>query len=69
LFRSPELLSLTDTHGQRRIDDPADWVYVEIEAAIHPGIRIVPVLIEGARMPDRIDLPAALHWLIIKGSS
>ena len=39
--------------GQRRFDDPEDFVRCEIVEAIDLGIPLVPVLINGARMPPR----------------
>lgn len=49
--------------GRRRLDDPADHHRREIEAAIAQGKRIVPVLVEGARMPAEADLPPSLQPL------
>jgi uncharacterized protein with LGFP repeats len=56
-------LTTADQAGQRRIDDPADFVRLEIEAALTRGIRVIPVLVEGARMPRSADLPASLEAL------
>lgn len=44
----------------RRIDDPKDYVRIEIEAALERGIPIIPVLVDGASMPKEADLPASL---------
>jgi hypothetical protein len=49
--------------GRRRLDDPADHHRCEIEAAITQGKRLVPVLVEGARMPAEAELPLALRPL------
>jgi hypothetical protein len=49
-----------DAHGARRLDDPRDLVRREIEAAITRGTPIIPVLAEGAAMPDRSDLPDSM---------
>src|SRR5690348_16175934 len=40
-----------EENGERRLDDPQDWVRLEIEAAINRGVRVIPVLVDGARMP------------------
>jgi hypothetical protein len=54
---------LPDT-GVRRLDDPDDFVRHEIESAFDaPGVRIVPVLVEGAAMPHRSDLPESIQKL------
>jgi hypothetical protein len=47
----------------RRLDDPQDWVRLEIEAAIKRGVRIIPVLVDGARMPSASELPSSLQGL------
>src|SRR5499433_1679199 len=40
----PRWLTLTDPAGQRRIDDPRDWIRREIAEALSGGLRGVPVL-------------------------
>lgn len=50
-------LSVTDETGRRRLDAPNDYVRTEIAAAIRLGIRVVPVVFGGARLPYREDLP------------
>jgi hypothetical protein len=47
--------------GRRRLDDPNDYVRLEIEAALRREIRVVPVLVEGAKMPSAKDLPESLE--------
>ena len=49
--------------GQRRIDDPQDWVAHEIAVGLHRNIVVIPVLVDEARMPDREDLPPHLTAL------
>ncbi len=49
--------------GERRLDDPDDWVRVEIETALDRGIRVIPVLVDGAKMPSKQQLPDALARL------
>jgi hypothetical protein len=49
--------------GSRRIDDPEDWVRVEIETAISRGSRVIPVLVHGAKMPSAEELPKSLRSL------
>jgi hypothetical protein len=53
-------LTATDPGGFRRIDDPRDWVRLEIEMALERGVTIIPVLVRGAKMPGEADLPASL---------
>jgi predicted ATPase len=59
-----EWLTLTDSRGQRRLDDPDDFVRVEIEAALQRDIRVVPVLVEGAVLPQAAELPTNLRLLV-----
>ena len=44
----------------RRIDNPEDWVRIEIEAALKQGLPVIPVLIDHTRMPSEADLPPSL---------
>src|ERR1700745_1856643 len=56
-------LSATDASGKRRLDDPEDFVRMEIVAALQRKIRVIPVLVGGAQMPRKEDLPEALEPL------
>ena len=56
-------LTVTDLNGRRRIDDPDDFVRLEIQAALTRNVRIIPILVDGARMPRAEDLPAGLAGL------
>jgi hypothetical protein len=47
-------------NGNRRLDDPNDFVRVEIESALARKIRVIPVLVDGAAMPRADDLPDCL---------
>jgi hypothetical protein len=46
--------------GERRIDNPNDFVRFEIGRALTRGIPVLPVLIDGAGMPAVAQLPQAL---------
>ncbi len=61
-------LTLTDANGRRRLDDPNDFVRLEIEAALSRDIRVIPVLVEGARMPRPDELPPTLSGLVRRQS-
>jgi len=56
----PRWLGATDASGKRRLDDPEDFVRMEIVAALQRNIRVIPVLLGGAQMPRKQDLPEAL---------
>src|SRR5256885_12633659 len=46
-----------DGKGNRRIDDAADFVRIEIESALKRAIPIIPVLVGEAAMPKPSDVP------------
>jgi TPR repeat protein len=56
-------VSGTDKDGGRRLDDPDDFVRIEIEAALKRGVRVIPILVDGALMPKAGDLPESLKGL------
>jgi TPR repeat protein len=59
----PRWLTVTDDRGRPRLDDPGDFVRVEIRTALERRIRTVPVLVERAAMPQEQQLPEPLRPL------
>jgi len=59
----PDWLSAAFPDGRRRLDDPDDFVRLEIATALARGIRVLPVLLGGAAMPRSESLPAPLAAL------
>ena len=60
-----EWLTITDAHQQqRRLDDPDDFVRLELEAALTRNVRVIPILVDGATMPRADDLPPSLAGLV-----
>lgn len=57
----PEWLSIRDEAGRRRLDNPDDNVRQEILIALQHGVKMIPVLVGGAEMPHREELPAELR--------
>ncbi len=54
----PSWTSALDEKGNRRIDDPHDFVGIEIGSALKRGeIAVIPVLVDGAKMPVAEELP------------
>jgi len=49
--------------GKSRLADPADFVRLEIEAALKRQIPVIPVLVEGASIPSVDRLPTSLQGL------
>ncbi len=56
-------LTTTDAQGRRRLDNPEDFVRLEIKTALDRNIRVIPALIRGASMPRPEDLPDVLQKL------
>jgi hypothetical protein len=46
-----------------RINDPKDFVRIEIAAALSRNIYVIPVLVDGASMPGEEELPEPLRAL------
>lgn len=59
----PEWLNARSPSGGRRIDDPQDFVRLEIAAGLERDILVVPVLVDGAEMPRPDELPPSLAKL------
>jgi tetratricopeptide (TPR) repeat protein len=53
-----------DKSGQRRLHQVDDFVAIEIAAALGRGIRVIPILVDGARMPKASELPESLKPLV-----
>jgi hypothetical protein len=49
--------------GNRRLDDPNDFVRIEIGAALQRDIPVIPILLDGARIPKPSELPDELKEL------
>ncbi len=60
----PTWTTVTDRQGRRKIEDPDDIVALEIRAALERDIRVIPVLVDGADMPGRYELPEELQSLV-----
>jgi hypothetical protein len=52
--------------SNRRIDDPTDFVRLEVASALENGIPIIPVLINNTPMPEAKSLPADLEGLAFR---
>jgi len=57
----PAWADVTDDGNDRRIDDPHDYVRLEVETALRSDhVRVIPVLVGGAKMPPANMLPESL---------
>jgi CHASE2 domain-containing sensor protein len=64
----PKWLTLVDDGGGRRLDQPNDYVRHEIAAALSRHIRVIPVLVGGAGLPQQNDLPADIATLTARNA-
>ncbi|TDD37051.1 toll/interleukin-1 receptor domain-containing protein [Saccharopolyspora elongata] len=65
----PRWADIADKQGKRRLDEPTDLVVREIATALHNGVRVVPVLLDGTEMPTSSDLPAKLRPLVRRNAA
>lgn len=56
-------IRVRDPEGARRLDDPNDFVRIEIESALNQNKRVIPVLVGEAQMPRPEELPETLRPL------
>ena len=64
----PNWSDARDEHGNRRLDDPNDFVRIEIAAALQRNIPVIPILLEGARIPKATQLPEDLKELSLRNA-
>jgi TIR domain-containing protein len=63
------------TKRSRRLDDPNDFVRLEIVTALENGITVIPTLVDDGRMPKRDEVPAEMveftkrHYLELRPES
>lgn len=62
-------INATNDQGSRRLDDPTDFVRVEIESALKRDIPVIPVLVGKARMPSATELPSSLQELAYRNAA
>jgi hypothetical protein len=56
----PTWASIANASGQRRLDDPNDFVVLEIASALKREVPVIPVLVHAAKMPSQDQLPESL---------
>jgi TIR domain-containing protein len=60
----PQWFSTTDRSGKRRIDDPHDFVRLEIATALQRGIPVIPVLVGDADFPPSDFFPEEIRGVV-----
>ncbi|MBZ0296557.1 MAG: SUMF1/EgtB/PvdO family nonheme iron enzyme [Anaerolineae bacterium] len=62
-------LSIKDEHGNRRLDNPSDFVRIEIESALQrENCLVIPALVDNAAVPHANDLPPDLRALAFRNA-
>jgi hypothetical protein len=56
----PTWATIASAGGVRRLDDPGDFVVLEIASALKREVPVIPVLVHGAKMPSQDQLPESL---------
>jgi len=59
----PSWATARDEAGHRRLDDSADWNRVELERALERNSRVIPLLVDDAKMPAESEFPERLKPL------
>jgi hypothetical protein len=61
-------LNAVDDIGRRRLEDANDFVRIELASALRRDIPVVPVLVQGAKMPRADELPDDLKELAYRNA-
>jgi hypothetical protein len=59
----PDWLTVSDDAGRPRLENPDDFVRVEVESALSINLPIIPLLVRGASMPREGELPPSVDGL------
>jgi phosphohistidine phosphatase SixA len=57
-------LTVTNPEGQRRLNNPEDFVRLEIATALERKVRVIPILVDRAFLPHYTELPDVLQPLV-----
>jgi TIR domain len=50
--------------GRSRLNNRDDWIRVEVSTALNRGVKVIPVLLDGATMPQEGSLPPEMRTLV-----
>ncbi len=64
----PTWCAMKNNAGTRRLDDPNDFVRLEIASALARNVAVIPVLVHDAKMPRPEELPDNLKDLAFRNS-
>lgn len=57
-------VDIAGADGTRRLDEPDDFVRLEIEAALERKVLLIPILVDGAEMPRGDELPPSIAAMV-----
>jgi hypothetical protein len=64
----PGWLDSRDASGHRRLEDPSDFLRLEVASALQRDIPVIPVLVRGAKMPRAEQLSGDLEELAYRNA-
>jgi len=64
----PNWATIANSAGERRLDDPNDFVRLEVGSALARNIAVIPVLVHDAKMPRPENLPENLKDLAYRNN-
>jgi hypothetical protein len=64
----PTWATITNSEGKRRLDDPNDFVALELASALKREVPVIPVLVHEAKMPAVSLLPESLQAFAYRNS-
>ena len=60
----PQWAAAADHGGRKRLENPNDFVRLEVAGALKRDVRVVPLLVDNAQLPGAADLPEDLQPLL-----
>jgi formylglycine-generating enzyme required for sulfatase activity len=65
----PQWVNITDTKGNKRLNDPNDYTRIEVETGLsNKAILVIPVLVMDAMMPLAQNIPESLSDLLFRNA-
>jgi TIR domain len=64
----PSWLNSKGPSGKRRLDSRNDFVRKEIESALQADVEVIPLLVDGVKMPGRKQLPESIARLAVRNA-
>jgi hypothetical protein len=64
----PNWLDARDEEGNRRLDNPSDFLRIEVATALQRDIPVIPILLDGAKIPKADQLPEDRQELALRNA-